>query len=100
MNVPQARRVPIANNNPNNPNPARGYQEELDRRREQELRDEALARRIQILGLDGEAEFIHLDNPAPNINPYHNNNRDWMRLVEALSGAYNPLFPKDSLPQL
>ncbi|KAM0806003.1 hypothetical protein BDR22DRAFT_194743 [Usnea florida] len=96
MNVPQVRRVPIANNNPN---PARGYQEELDRRREQELRDEDLARRIQILGLDGEDEFIHLDNPAPNINPYHNNNRDWIRLAEALSGAYNPLFPQDALPQ-
>ena len=99
MNVPQARRVPIAINNPNPPNPARGYQEELDQRREQELRDEALARRIQILGLDGEPEFIHLDNPAPNINPYHNNNRDWIRLAEALSGAYNPLFPQDALPQ-
>ncbi|KAL8830888.1 MAG: hypothetical protein Q9191_001184 [Dirinaria sp. TL-2023a] len=33
-------------------NPALGYQEELDRRREQERADEALARRIQALGLD------------------------------------------------
>lgn len=33
-------------------NPALGYQEEMDRRREQERADEAMARRIQALGLD------------------------------------------------
>ena len=84
MNVPQIRRVPMGN-------PARGYQEELDRRREQELRDEALARRIQILGLDAEAELINLDNaPYVNAAPLHMN-QDWIRRVaEVLSAPYNP----------
>ncbi|KAJ9213254.1 hypothetical protein DTO166G4_5061 [Paecilomyces variotii] len=44
MNVPQ----PVRNNV--------GYQEELDRRREQERQDEALARRMQYLGLYNRAE--------------------------------------------
>ncbi len=84
MNIPQIRRVPLGN-------PARGYQEELDRRREQELRDEALARRIQILGLDAEAELIDLDD-APYINAApHHMNQDWIRRVtEVLSAPYNP----------
>ncbi|KAL9066804.1 MAG: hypothetical protein Q9161_007310 [Pseudevernia consocians] len=84
MNVPQVRRVPLGN-------PARGYQEEIDRRREQELRDEALARRIQILGLDGEADLIDLEN-APYVNAApHRMNQDWARrVVEVLSAPYNP----------
>lgn len=49
MNVP--RRVPFVGVAP--PNPATRYQEEMDRRREQERRDENLARRMQVLGLDG-----------------------------------------------
>lgn len=57
MNVP--RRPP-------HPNPALGYQEELDRRREQERRDENLARRIQVLGLDGdENDFVFRPPPPP-----------------------------------
>ena len=46
MQVPQ----PVPRRMPGNP--ALGYQEELDRRREQERADEALARRIQALGVD------------------------------------------------
>ena len=46
MQVPQ----PVPRRMPGNP--ALGYQEELDRRREQERADEALARRIQMMGLD------------------------------------------------
>ncbi|KAF6221675.1 hypothetical protein HO133_001643 [Letharia lupina] len=84
MNVPQIRRAPIGN-------PARGYQEELDRRRDQELRDEAFARRIQILGLDGEADLIDLDN-APYVNAApHRTNEDWIRrAAEVLSALHNP----------
>ena len=47
-------------------NPALGYQEEMDRRREQERADEAFARRIQALGLENP------DPPLPmrDINDY------------------------------
>ena len=46
-------------------NPALGYQEEMDRRREQERADEALARRIHVLGLDN-PDLL----PARDINEY------------------------------
>lgn len=49
MNVP--RRVPFPGGE-DDPNPALRYQEERDRRREQERRDENIARRMQVLGLD------------------------------------------------
>lgn len=37
------------------------YQEEIDRRREQERRDEAIARRLQVLGLDDDTDSHHDD---------------------------------------
>ena len=52
MNVPLLRQVPVGN-------PGLGYQQEMDRRREQERRDEAFARRMQFLGLDGEEPNFH-----------------------------------------
>ncbi|KAI9881637.1 MAG: hypothetical protein M1830_000202 [Pleopsidium flavum] len=48
MNIPQARRAPEDAGR----NVPRAYHEELGRRRDQERRDEALARRLQVLGLD------------------------------------------------
>ncbi|KAL8682849.1 MAG: hypothetical protein Q9186_001178 [Xanthomendoza sp. 1 TL-2023] len=54
MNVPVVRRVVVDGHemDANHPRAARGYQAELDARREQERRDEQLARRLQTLGLD------------------------------------------------
>ncbi|KAL8851327.1 MAG: hypothetical protein Q9221_003772 [Calogaya cf. arnoldii] len=54
MNVPVIRRV-VADGqevDADHPRAARGYQAELDARRDQERRDEQLARRLQTLGLD------------------------------------------------
>ena len=83
MNVPFARRVPVVN-------PARGYQEELDRRRQQELRDEAFARRIQVLGLGGEPEDFD-DEAAFGNAAGHFMNHDFVRrAADILSAAYNP----------
>lgn len=48
MNAPQVGGIPVPGLAANVP----GYNEELERRREQERRDEALARRIQLLGMD------------------------------------------------
>lgn len=54
MNVPIVGRVVVDGQevDENHPRAARGYQAELDARREQERRDEELARRIQALGVD------------------------------------------------
>ncbi|KAL8806261.1 MAG: hypothetical protein Q9200_005099 [Gallowayella weberi] len=54
MNVPVARMVLVDGHemNANDPRAARGYQAELDARREQEQRDEQLARRLQTLRLE------------------------------------------------
>lgn len=54
MNVPIMRRVVVDGMevDANHPRAARGYQAELDARREQERRDEQLARRLQTLGLN------------------------------------------------
>lgn len=73
------------------PNPALGYQEELDRRREQERRDENLARRIQVLGLDGMDDHNFVFPPPPPPLPPHAMNQDFFRLAnDFLSGAHNP----------
>ncbi|KAL8912300.1 MAG: hypothetical protein Q9171_002672 [Xanthocarpia ochracea] len=54
MNVPVIQRVFVDGQevDADHPRAARGYQAELDARREQERRDEQLARRLQTLGLD------------------------------------------------
>ncbi|KAL8862391.1 MAG: hypothetical protein Q9178_001400 [Gyalolechia marmorata] len=54
MNIPVLRRVVVDGQavDADHPRAARGYQAELDARREQERRDEQLARRLQTLGLD------------------------------------------------
>ncbi|KAI4227472.1 MAG: hypothetical protein L6R36_002373 [Xanthoria steineri] len=54
MNVPVIRRIVVDGQEvgADHPRAARGYQAELDARREQERRDEQLARRLQTLGLD------------------------------------------------
>lgn len=55
------------------PNPAFHHQQEMDRRREQERRDENLARRMQALGLDGANDdnnflFPPMPPPPPLLN--------------------------------
>ncbi|KAL8725876.1 MAG: hypothetical protein Q9166_007073 [cf. Caloplaca sp. 2 TL-2023] len=54
MNIPVMRRVVVDGQevDANHPRAARGYQAELDARREQERRDEQLARRLQTLGIN------------------------------------------------
>ena len=69
-------------------NPALGYQEEMDRRREQERADEALARRLQTMGLGGMA-----GEPARDINEYLVHPQPPLApeiLHEILSGRYGP----------
>ncbi|KAL8698609.1 MAG: hypothetical protein Q9201_006478 [Fulgogasparrea decipioides] len=54
MNIPINRRVVVVDGeelHADHPRAARGYQAELDARREQERRDEQLARRLQTLGI-------------------------------------------------
>lgn len=53
MNIPVVRGFVVGGQemDENHPRAARGYQAELDARREQERRDEELARRLQALGL-------------------------------------------------
>lgn len=71
------------------PNPALGYQEELDRRREQERRDENLARRMQVLGLDGADDNNFVFPPPPPV-PAHVMNQDFLRRVADIhSATYN-----------
>ncbi|KAL9109968.1 MAG: hypothetical protein Q9227_005491 [Pyrenula ochraceoflavens] len=54
MNVPEPLRYMV---NPDRRAPIR-YQEEMDRRREQEVRDEALARRLEALGVDNDSQEL------------------------------------------
>lgn len=56
-------------------NPIR-YQEELDRRRVQEQRDEMLARRMEVLGIDQDTGFVALGNQAG-----HHMNEDFVPLA-------------------
>jgi IBR domain, a half RING-finger domain len=62
MNIAQERRV---HNDDDRRAPIR-YQEEVDRRRHQERRDEALARRMQVLGVDDDPsdDIIEDGNPG------------------------------------
>lgn len=86
MNVP--RRVPFLAEAP--PNPALRYQEEMDRRREQERRDENLARRMQVLGIDGVDDNTNFmfPPPPPPPPPPHVLNQDFAhRAAEIISGA-------------
>ncbi len=83
--VPQQRR-------PGGLNPALGYQEELDRRRDQERADEALARRIQTLGLHN-PDFL----PVRDVNDYLVHPQPpplapeiLRRAQDLLSGQYGP----------
>ncbi|KAI4156564.1 MAG: hypothetical protein LQ340_000172 [Diploschistes diacapsis] len=89
MNIPQVREA-VANGNPAINQP-RAYQEELERRREQEQRDEELARRMQRL------DFV-LNNRANRLGTWgvgtgagHFLNDDFVqRATGILTGAYNP----------
>lgn len=100
MNVP--RRGPPG---PEIGNPALGYQEEVDRRREQERRDEALARRVQTLGLNGIINdalpnyFLH---PVPQHPPFPNHapNHDFVRrTADIISPPYNPVHAERFNPR-
>jgi IBR domain, a half RING-finger domain len=62
-------------------NPMR-YQEEMDRRRDQEQRDEALARRMQALGVNGNAEMFG------NAAGHHMNANFIQQAREALTANY------------
>jgi len=78
MDGPPARGVPIRD-------PARRHQEEADRRREQELADEAFARRIQALGLGEEQLPEGFGNAAG-----HHMNADFVRQAhDILAGQYD-----------
>ncbi len=80
-------------------NQQRGYQEELDRRREQERRDEALARRMQVLGIDLQTGNNHNQNRNIHHNqdvvdlgnaPHHVVNQHFLRrAADLLSRNYN-----------
>ena len=71
MQIPQVIPVPQQQQRQERPgNPALGYQEEMERRREQERADEALARRIQILGLDEIPEPPPPPRQAVNVHEY------------------------------
>lgn len=117
MNIPQARRV---YENGGGRNPVR-YQEEMDRRREQERRDEVIARRLQVLGLDegdprddnvfgiGNAagHFMNQDFVRQATNILTGNYRQAQRAANELlngniTGRENPLPPPpflDPLPE-
>ena len=85
MNVPQVpRQFPAAN-----PNPARGYQEEIDRRREQERRDEELARRLQGLGLGDPENFYNAEEGFGNAGGHFMNQDFVNRAQHILSGNNN-----------
>ncbi len=97
MNVPVERRVVVDGQevDENHPRAARGYQAEIDARREQERRDEELARRIQALGVDqagvgiyqvvDDAEFgAHIWGETP-VNPHTFVNRT----TNGISVSYN-----------
>ncbi len=97
MNVP--RRVPVPADAP--PNPALRYQEEMDRRREQERRDEILARRMQVLGLDGVDDNNNFLFP-PIPPPPNLLNQDFVhRAAEIISGAaMHAMATAHNLPNL
>ncbi|KAL8922653.1 MAG: hypothetical protein Q9172_003468 [Xanthocarpia lactea] len=73
MNIPVIRRVIVDGQevDANHPRAARGYQAELDARREQERRDEQLARRLQTLGLDPPGVEIYQVIDDDNNNHNH-----------------------------
>ena len=69
-------------------NPVR-YQEELDRRRDQEERDEALARRMQGLGIDGQGDDARREIFGVGNMAAHHMNANFMQAArEALTTNY------------
>ncbi len=69
-------------------NPVR-YQEELDRRRDQEERDEALARRMQGLGIDGQGDDARREVFGIGNMAGHQMNANFMQAArEALTANY------------
>lgn len=79
MDGPPNRGIPIRD-------PARRHQEEADRRRDDELADEALARHMQGLGL----EENHLPDGFGNAAGHHMN-ADFVRQAhDILAAQYNP----------
>ena len=98
MQVPEA--VPMQPPQPQGrqANPALGYQQEMERRRAQERADEAFARRLQGMGLDGADDYPdpvpprepinvneYLVHPAPHLAP------DFIRRAQdILAATYNP----------
>ncbi|KAI9750618.1 MAG: hypothetical protein M4579_006387 [Chaenotheca gracillima] len=72
----------------------RGYNEELERRRRQEQRDEAIARRLQVLGMDDDDDFVRGGGPADfygvGNGQGHLMNENYVRLAgDILDGAFN-----------
>ena len=67
-------------------NPAR-YQEEIDRRRDQEQRDEVLARRMQALGVDEDDPHQDIFGVG-NANGHHMNQNFIQQAREALTANY------------
>ncbi|MCJ1426694.1 hypothetical protein MMC29_004597 [Sticta canariensis] len=107
---PMPRRAPFVAGGAHNP--ALGYQEELNRRREQERRDEALARRMQVLGLDAHDTFPNFfphplaarpplhPHPPPRLPAQVEEDQDFVhRAAAVLSAPHNPA-PMDGLHHL
>lgn len=81
MNVPQ----------PMGMNPVLNYQEEMDRRLEQERRDEDLARRMQGIGINfNQPAYFHQPRPAFLPQPAYQN--FIQRTADVISAPYPPVF--------
>lgn len=81
MNIPQ----------PMGMNPVINYQEEMDRRLEQERRDEDLARRMQGIGINfNQPAYFHQPHPAFLPQPAYQN--FIQRTADVISAPYPPVF--------
>lgn len=81
MNIPQ----------PMGMNPVLNYQEEMDRRLEQERRDEDLARRMQGIGINfNQPAYFHQPHPAFPPQPAYQN--FIQRTADVISAPYPPVF--------
>lgn len=99
MNIPVLRRVVVNGEelDANDPRAARGFQAEMDARREQERRDEELARRLQALGLDTHGVEMYQiidDNDdegfgVGNTGGHHMNMHFINRTTNGISVSYN-----------
>ncbi len=100
MNIPQIGRMPVNGGQVNGGAVnALGYNDELERRREQERRDEAMARRMQLLGLDDTNVMIHpirrprVPRAPPSPPPPPPPIRPQRRPLRTTNNVYNYVIP-------